>query len=75
MNVQNVNKEIMITIKIQNDEGKWKKRDISVPIGLVISELGSSSTWIRSNGQPIDTNKSFEDNNILNGEAIELISG
>ncbi len=66
---------IMITIKIQNDEGECKKRDISVPIGLVISELGSSSTWTRSNGQPIDTNKSFEDNNILNGESIELISG
>lgn len=66
---------IMITIKIQNHEGKWKKRDISVPISLVISELGSASKWIRSNGQPIDTSKSFEENNILNGESIELISG
>lgn len=64
---------IIITIKALDKDGKWKKRDISVPVTLPIKDLRSAKTWKRMNGELIDTSKSFEENNIFNGELIELI--
>ncbi|MDE5935865.1 MAG: hypothetical protein K2G83_00445 [Ruminococcus sp.] len=61
---------ILITLKRKDENGVWKKRDVSVPLSLSIKKIGSKRIWKRTNGEIIDEDKSFHENGILNGELI-----
>jgi hypothetical protein len=63
---------IIITLKRKDDNGIWKKRDVSVPLSLLIKKIGSQRKWRRSNGELIDETKTFQENGVLNGELITM---
>lgn len=63
---------ILITLKRIDENGIWKKRDVSVPLSLSIKKIGSQRKWRRSNGELIDETKTFQENGVLNGELITM---